>query len=655
MRGPVRIFALNLLGSFRLSRPDGERIEITSMKGMALIAMLAMANDGERTRTWLQDRLWGSRQRPQAQSSLRRELSILRKCLNQLPEPVLICEHHWIKLDLRYFDVDARASNAGDAPSIRRGRETGGEFLEGFDIAGEDGFEEWLREQRSVLEDRGTRRSEAATVAAAPPQTSPTGIAAISGPARSASAEPAELPVAAVDHPPIEGGATPATSFLLDVPTAPDMPRTAVPPAAAIVHGSRPAPSFGDRPALAILPFANRTDDPAYDYLSEGLSEDLIDRLSRLRWLPVIARNSSFALAGDTVDPRVVGQSLGAKYVLEGRLRPSGDGLSIAVSLSDAGSGYTLWSQRLPLPPRQSQDALDPLVAELVGVLDARIDYAEQTRARGKRQNRLEFNDLIWRGRWHLNRLSRTDSETARSLFAQALELEPNSPEALIQATFCLGWTIWARRGSEAQTVEMRRLAQRAIVADPDDGRGHMLAGIAEMWLRQPLRARTLLERAIALNPSLAQAHAQLGCHYNLIGEPATAIGPLKMAVRLSPNDIHIFFMLGELAMAHGMLGQWAEAVDYAEQSLIRRPAYWYAHVVKVNALARSGDVPAAIFAFDELLTMTPDFSTRHLDWIPFVDPSRRQYLIDGLAMAASKRPAWLEENASGARICVRE
>lgn len=555
-----RKFALNLMGSFRLLGPGGERIDIASRKGMAMVAMLALAEGGERTRGWLQEKLWGQRDRPQAQGSLRRELTHLRDHLNVGAKPLLICERQRVMLDLSLIDVDALMP-----------RQTGGvatgDFLEGFDLAGEEGFEDWLREQRGLL--------EAGSV--------------VSGAAPAPNVEPA------------------------------------------------PA-SFGDRPALAILPFANLTADTAHDYLCEGLSEDLIDRLSRLRWLPVIARSSSFAFASDRVDLRVVGQKLGAKYVLEGRLKRASDGLSVAVSLSDATSGYSLWSHRVPLPPDRSQDALDPIVAELVGVLDAQIDYAEQVRARGNRQNRLEFNDLIWRGRWHLNRLTRTDSELARRLFDQALELEPESPEAIIQQTFCMGWSLWAKRGGDAEVAEMRQLAHRAIVADPDDGRGHMLAGIAEMWLRQPGRARTLFERAIALNPSLCQAHAELGCHFNLVGEPAQAIAPLRLAQRLSPNDVHSFFFIGELALSHWMLGKWQEAVDHADQSLIRRPAYWYALVIKINALVGGGDLSAARRAYDELKTVTPDFTPQFIDWTPFIDRSWNQRLAEGVA-AVTEEP----------------
>jgi TolB-like protein/Flp pilus assembly protein TadD len=564
-----RVFTLNLLESFRLTSPEGARLDIVSKKGMALLAMLAMASEGERTRAWLQDRLWGTRERTQAQSSLRRELSNLRKCLNgAATPPALVCEHHWVRLDLAQFDIDARPSG-GAQP-------TTAEFLEGFDIAGEEGFEEWLREQRRVLASRRADSTEAK------PQ-----------------------------------------------------PTEAKQPTNALLNLSLSAARFDDRPALAVLPFANLTDDDINDYICEGLSEDLIDRLSRLRWLPVIARNSSFAFTPDKADPRQVGQNLGAKYVLEGRLRAGGRNFSIALNLSDTTTGAIFWSHRLPLPPQRSQDALDPLVAALVSVLDAQIDYAEQVRARGKRQNHLEFNDLIWRGRWHLNRLTRADGDMARNLFAEALELEPTSPEALIQATFSLGWTLWAQRGGDAEIAEMRKLAQRAIIADPDDGRGHMLAGIAEMWRRQPARAQTLLQRAIELNPSLVHAHGQLGCYHNLVGEPAAAIAPLRMAQRLSPNDIHVFFVIGELAMAYGMSGQWAEAVELADQSLTRRPAYWYAHVVKINALARSGDARAAKHGLDELLTLKPDFTKRYVEWIPFIDQRWNKALVEGLALAA--------------------
>lgn len=595
-----RVYTLHLLGSFRLSAPDGERIDIASKKGIALIAMLAMAQGGERTRGWLQDRLWGSRQRAQAQSSLRRELSVLRKQLNRGPDALLLCSNHWVKLDLGRCRVDAHAI-AGDAP-FGGGPLALGEFLEGFDIAGEDGFEEWLREQRRAIEARIGRD---------PP-----------GPAVPADRTPR--------------AAAPPDRAAADTSHVPDRL------SARIVDLSQPTPGFGGHPALAVLRFGNHTGDPANDYLAEGISEELIDRLSRLRWLPVIARSSSFSLADADIDPKLIGHHLGARYVLEGRLRQAENGFAVAASLIDAESGFALWSQRLLLTAPHSPHALDQFAAELVALLDSRIDHAEQLRAVRNRQSSQDVRDLIWRGRWHLNRLTPRDADLARELFARALELEPNSPEALIQATFCLGWSIWAGRRSEAQILDMRKLAQRAILADGDDGRGHMLAGIAEMWLRRSRQAQALLRTAIQLNPSLALAHAQLGSCLMLAGEAESALVPLKTALRLSPNDIHVFYPLGELAMCYAMLGRWTEAIEHADQALLRRPAYWHAHLTRINALARSGDLPGARAAVAALLAAKPEFSATHVDWLPFTDRKWIDFLVEGLAVVQGQEDARL-------------
>ncbi len=555
-------FTLSLLGPFRLQNPGGERIEIPSRKGIALTAMLAMAEEGERTRGWLQDKLWGQRQHAEGRGSLRRELSNLRKILNRQAPPLLVFERDRVRLRIDLIEIDARAP----APAVR------GEFLEGLDIPGEEGFEEWLREQRHERARQTEARGHGVSV-----------------------------------RPKAEG---PLPSHILDL--------------------SQEPPGFDGHPALAVLPFANVTNDQSYDYLAEGISEELIERLSRIRWLPVIARSSSFSLSGHE-DRASIGKTLGAKYLVEGRLHRSGKAYLLATTLSDSGSGHTVWSHRFPLDSSISGDALEQVASELVAHLEIRIDRAEQGRIRGKRQSEMSLTDLIWRGRWHLNRLTRTDSEMAQKLFAEALAIDPDSPEALIQATFALGWAIWAQRESRDRILEMRKLAQRAIHADPDDGRGYMLAGITEIWLMHPQSAQTLLEQAITLNPSLALAHAQLGCSFNLTGRPKEAIHHLRAALRLSSNDPNIFFALGELALSFDMLGQWDDAIEHADHSLARRPAYWYAHVIKIDAFVRSGRTAAAAAALNELLTVKPNFTTQYLDWTPFVDKTWPARLIESL------------------------
>lgn len=580
MMAAAKRFSLGLLGPFRLLRPEGERIEIPSKKGVAVVAMLAMARDGERTRSWLQDKLWGKRQHTEGRGSLRRELSNLRKRLNSDSDELLICERDRVRLRLDLIDVDVWREPVGAVIS---------EFLEGIDIAGEDGFEEWLREQRNGLACAARDRRET-------------------------------------------GSAANLRTY---------GPRAAAQLPAHIVDTSQAPIGFEGSAALAVMPFLNTTGDAQYDYLAEGISEELIDRLSRVRWLPVIARNSSFSFP-EGADRKLVSKSLGARYLLEGRVRRDRDAYLIAASLVDASTGHTVWTQRFELKSLISMDSFGQFVTELVAHLETRIDHAEQVRTRSKRHDNLSVSELIWRGRWHLNRLTRADSEMAQKMFAEAREIDPQSSEALIQATFAMGWSIWAERQSEERILQMRKLAQEAIYSDRDDGRGYMLAGIAEMWLRHPVAARELLQRAIGLNPSLALARAHLGGSFNLSAEPEQALPHLHAALRLNSNDLHDFYTLAELALSFTLLGRWSEAIEHAHHAIARRPAYWYAHMIRINALSRAGELDAARDSLTELLRVKPNFSRLYVDWLPFVDRSWNDHFVEGLKRVPGSPADWL-------------
>ncbi len=557
-------FRLELLGPFRLFGPNGERIELASKRGQALIAMLAVAGGGERTRSWLQDRLWGSRQQPQAQASLRRELSNLRHLLNRDGKSFLRTDHNRVRMDLSRVDVDARA--------IDRNEVNADEFLEGLDVAGEDAFEDWLRDQRQLFE-RSTNFDGA-------------------GQAR--------------------------------------LPKT-------IVDISKPVPGFRGRQAIAVLPLDNLTGSEELGYLSDGISEELIERLSRLKWLPVIARSASFLYRGRPIDLRQIGESLGARYVLEGWIRQSDSSFRLALSMADVETGLTAWTHASDVPLQFTKAMIDDLIVEIVAVMDMKIDAAEKTRVSRKLESDLTVEDLIWRGRWHLHRFTREDSTSANRYFSEALSLAPNSAEALVQMTFFQARSIWSERKEEAKMRELRQLAQRAIVADSEDSRGYMYAGMAELWMRRTTLALPLFERAVELNPSLSLAHAQIGSTHVLAGHASAAIEPLKMALRLGPNDEHTFYVLGELAIAHCMQGNWDQAIEHADQSLLRRVAYWYAHTTKVNALVRQGKLVEADFALRQLFDAKPDFSMKFVDWLPFVDIKWTEFIKAGLRMAGMK------------------
>lgn len=562
----MTLFRLQLIGPFCLFGPDGVRITIPSKKGAALIALLATSRGGERTRSWLQDRLWGSREQQQAQASLRNEMLKLRQKVNCGPTPLIVTEGDRIRIDLSQLWVDVHEINR-QSPNTEANGILQDEFLEGFDLAGEDGFEEWLREQRSFTQER-TPTDHSATTSATPLPNRRSTISQL---------------------------------------------------------------NFDQRPSLAILPFTNLTRNEDKSYLADGLSEELIDGVSRLRWLPVIAASSIFAYRNGTSDSKSTAEALGVRYVLEGRLSGEAGSFVLALLLSDTDTGRIAWSHRALLPSILSRATTDALVRDLVGALDTGIDFAEQELALAKRTEDLTVIDMVWRARWHINRYTRKDAAIADDLIGKALAIQPASPDALIQATYILAWSIWSRRDPDPQITQLRKFARRAIQADPLDGRGHMLAGMAEVWLRRTAPAQLLFEHAIALNPSLAHAYAMLGSSHYLNDHPAKALPPLETAIRLSPYDDHIFRVQGELAMASFMLQNFDTAIDYADRSLVHHPGYWYAHIVRINALLSKGDVKAARRARTELQDIKPNFTDNFFDWLPFIDRAWPDCLKDGL------------------------
>ncbi len=566
----MSLFRLQLIGPFCLFGRDGARIPMPSRKGAALLAMLAMSRGGERTRSWLQDRLWGTRQQSQAQASLRNELLKLRQHLNGEGTPLIVSEGDRVRIDLTQLAVDAHSTDDAFAGDAIQGHILRGEFLEGLDIPGEDGFEDWLREQRAAIAER-------AILSGATAAHSDSGVKVSNGPA------------------------------------------------------SLSATTFDARPSLAILPFADLTAGAENKYLTDGLCEELIDGVSRLRWIPVVAASSSIAYRDALTDPRAIAETLGVRYVLEGRMVGQADMAVLAFSLSDTVTGRIIWSHRLTPPSILSHATTDRLVRGLVSALDSSVDFAEQERALAKSAEDLTVTDMVWRARWHINRYTREDAAIASALIDRALAAQPNSSDALIQATYIRAWSAWTLRQSPEDIRDMRKLAERAIAADPLDGRAHMLAGLADLLLRRAGQARLLFEEAIRLNPSLCHAHALLGSSHFLDDRPADAIAPLERAIRLSPLDAQMFRVFGELAMSHFMLGNGDDACRHADQSLMRRPGYWYAHVVRINALVAKRDLTAARLARRELMIMKPQFSASNLDWLPFVDSIWNERLKDGL------------------------
>lgn len=562
MPNSLRRFRLDLLGPFGFFDRAGERIEITSKRGRALIAMLATGKDGARSRAWLQDMLWGSRAPSQAQASLRRELSNLRPLLNpDEADPLFETGHGRVSIDITQIDVDfltiERASREG-GPFVA----PPGQFLEGLDVAGEEGFEDWLRHHRNLAEDY----------------------------AETAYPLPRDTPGL----------------------------QSAAPIAEA------------DRPNAAILPI----DPDAAGIDAARTTDQLSELMASVRWLPIVATGPGLARHPESASLRDIAAALGVRYVIQVGVRREGDDDVLVGILSSGADGRMLWSRRFAL---EDADATGPALVALAGGLSSHIETEEMRRAIALPTDRLSTIDLIWRARWHNNQYTLSDSRTAEELLDRALEREPHSAEALIQLAFCRQRDVWGSRGEVSQIRDLRRLAQRAIAADGRDGRGYLIAGIAEIWLRHPEAAITLLTEAIALNPALAYAEAQLGAAHYLNGRPDLALPALDEALRIDIGEHYTFYVEGEVAIVRAMRGEFDLAVAAADRSIMRRNAYWFAHVAKIHALVGRGDLSAAGDALDTLMIAKPSFTEDFVDWVPFVDTEWPGRLKASLRVASTR------------------
>ena len=552
MLGTKSSYKLSLLGAFRFENRAGERIQVTSKRARALLALLVLAPNGERSRRWLESMLWSARSAVQAQASLRKELFNLRRLLGE-DEPALIgadANSIWIDCDAISVDV-LKAAPLADSL-----------FLEGLDLEGEEAFEDWLRERRQELAAR-----------------SDTDIAASSKPTASRN---------------------------LDL-------------------------------AVAVLPFEVESGSDDLEISAFGIGEELINRLSRLRWLPVIARSSSFSVPPEARTAREAGALLGARYVIEGSLKPMNEGFRLQIGLGDAQSGQLIWSEGYDLDRVDDFASIEASLAGITAALDHKVDQSEQSRALTMQSDYADVLQLVWQARWHFSKLTEQGMDEAGRLLDQAHKLAPMSAEILIEQAWLTIRNLWLRRGTPDEIRALRKFAQKASNADPDDARGYMVCGIAEFWLYRPERAERLLRRAIDLNPSLVMAHAQLGSCLHHQGACEDAIATLQRARRLSLNDQDLFFTEGELAMAHLALENFEAAIDHAEASLARRAAYWSAHVAKINALIGLNRWDAARSAHDELMEVQPDFRAHFIDWLPYADAAFNAQLREGLNQARAR------------------
>jgi len=409
-----------------------------------------------------------------------------------------------------------------------------------------------------------------------------------------------------------------------------------------VVTAARPAvpvpgsdPPLPDRPSIAVLPFANMSGDPEQEYFVDGMVEEIITALSRIRWLFVVARNSSFTYKGQAVDVKQVGRELGVRYVLEGSVRKAGRRVRITGQLIDAASGTHLWADRFDGSLEDVFDLQDKVASSVAGVIEPTLQAAETARSAGRPTADLTAYDLYLRAYTMVLSSARQIPE-ALHLIEQAIARDPRYGPALAWAAYCCYRLLLDGRSEDraADRLKGGAFARRALEVAGDDPSILAHAAQALAYFGEDIGAMmALVDRALALNPNYARGWLVSGILRYWAGQPDTAIEHLETALRLSPRA-RVGTLLEVIGAAHFLCRRFDEAVPKLLLAIQEDPSFpdpyrylaaCYAHMGRLDEAREMVERLRAIASL-----VIPDASR-------FRNPEHRELFLSGLRLAAGE------------------
>lgn len=400
---------------------------------------------------------------------------------------------------------------------------------------------------------------------------------------------------------------------------------------------ARPSPSAPTKPSIAVLPFSNMSGDPEQEYFADGIAEDIITALSRVRWLFVIARNSSFSYKNKAIDARQIGRELGVRYLLEGSIRKAGQRVRISGHLLEAATGAHLWADRFDGEISEIFELQDRITTSVVIAVEPSLRLVEIERAQHKPTDNLDAYDLYLRALPAINIYTQAGFEEAEGLLRRAVALDPTYGDALAALAECLVRMVvngWAA-DKQASIAEACTLAGRALTADPDNA--SVLAVAAWAYSTVGVRFEQSLDlanRALALHPNSVHVRSFCGWVFHYMGDSLRAIEQFEEARRLSPVDPKGYFPMLGLAAAHFFAGHFDETVTLTGRVLAEVPTHNVARRYRASALAHLGRLDEAKAVVAELLKAQPTSSLRISRSTSFHEPRMAELYLTGLEMA---------------------
>lgn len=409
-----------------------------------------------------------------------------------------------------------------------------------------------------------------------------------------------------------------------------------LPPAMSAAPTLAAATIVSERPAIAVLAFKNMSDDEEQDYFCDGISEDILTALSRVRWFFVIARNSSFSYKGRDIHIRQIADELGVRYLVEGSVRKAGDRLRISAQLNDATTESHIWAEQFDRRLIDVFAVQDEITNAIVAAVEPQIYAAENFRAQRKPPASLDAWDLLMRALSHYWRVTREDHMTAQTLLQKAIAIDPNYGQALslLAASHMFGVHLgWAELTKSARIAE--DAATRAVQLDREDAWAHTALGSVYFSTRRLDDALSEFETALRLNSNFCLAQGYYALALSYAGRTEDSFEAAQRAIRLSPRDPSLALYYGIAAYARFMTRQYDEAIALAREAIRHRGDLTGAYRVLAVSAGMSGDREKAQMALAELRRTQPNIS---LAWIetqlPWSNDADREHYLEGLRRA---------------------
>ncbi len=390
-----------------------------------------------------------------------------------------------------------------------------------------------------------------------------------------------------------------------------------------------------DKPSIAVLPFAYTSGDPKHEYLSDGITDEVITALSKSSQLFVIGRNSTFTYKGKPVKFQQVSEEMGVRYVLEGSVQFSGERVRITAQLIDALTGYHLFSERYDRDLKDIFATQDEISMKILTATRVTLTQGEEARMFAKGTKNLEAYLKLMQAREHHEVFTKESQALARQLAEEAIALDPGYPLAYSYAALALAHEVLLGSYTNHREALERgmKLVQKAIALDDSLAHPHEILGKYYIWLNKDYeKGIAEAERAVALEPNSVDAYTQLGANLRWAGRCAEAIPILQKAMRLSPIPPTV--CMSALAQCYRTTRRYEEAIALFRRILQKEPNQLPAQVQLVVALMQAGKEDEARAEAAKVLKIDPKFSVESFARrLPAKDPK----VIDDLVSALRK------------------